>query len=66
MPDDPNYALYMGSSALGALSDVLLHAAGSGRGDLHLVDPEGLSCLLDCIRAQIEVARDGFKGWKPV
>jgi hypothetical protein len=65
MPDDPRDDLYTGIAALGALGDVLLHAARPGRGDLHLVDPEGLYCLLECIGARLRAAQEGFRDWRP-
>jgi hypothetical protein len=65
MPDDPRDALNQGISALSALSDVLLHAAGPERRDLHLVDPEQLYCLLDCVRARFQIASDLLSEWRP-
>ncbi len=65
MPDDPRDDLHTGISALEALGDVLLHAARPGGGDLHLVDPEGMYCLLECIRARLAQAQGGLAGWRP-
>lgn len=65
MPDDPRDDLYTGISALAALGDVLLHASRPERGDLHLVDPEGLYCLLECVRERLATAQEGFRGWRP-
>lgn len=65
MPDDPRDDLYIGIAALEALGDVLLHAARPGRGDLHLVDPERLSCLLECVCARLVRAQEGFRDWRP-
>lgn len=61
MPDEAKNLLFEGIAAMSAISSLLLHASKPTRGDLHLLDPSELCCLLDIIRRQLETAEAGLR-----